>query len=124
MPVASRLTSAIAMVMALAGGSALAQQPATYSFRLSASSSNLGTCKELDASMSREHTLTVAGDKAVVKSNGGIDDDLKPAGAGLYRTEFRLGRVTLAVVADVSKSPRTLVVTEPREGCRWSGEAP
>jgi hypothetical protein len=108
----------------LVGGSAAAQQPATYEFRLAAGSRNVGVCNRLDAAMSRVHTVTVTGDKAVVKSSGGIDDNLKPAGAGIWRTDFELSRVHLVVVADLSKSPRTLVVTEPREGCRWSGETP
>lgn len=118
------LDGVIAVSMILAAGSALAQEPATYAFRLTASKSNVGTCKALDANMSRVHTLTVSGDKAVIASSGGVDDDMKAAGAGIYRTDFRLGRVGLVVVANVAKSPRTLVVTEPREGCRWSGEVP
>ena len=115
--------SVVAAAVLLHGGAA-GQQSATYTFRLVANPSNLGTCKGLDASMSREHTLTVTGNQAVIKSNGGIDDNLKPAGPGTWRTDFSLARVRLVVVADVSKSPRTLVVTEPREGCRWSGQAP
>ena len=93
---------ALIIVLAIAGaGSALARQPATYTFRLTASPSNVGTCKSLDASRSRPHTLTVTGNAAVVKSNGGIDDDLKLIGPGLYRTDFRLARVALVVVADL-----------------------
>lgn len=122
MPARSWMFMAIASV--LVGGSAAAQQPATYTFRLAKNASNVGVCNGMDASMSREHTVTVTGDKAVVKSSGGIDDDLKPAGAGIWRTEFELGRVRLVVVANLSTSPRTLVVTEPREGCRWSGQTP
>ncbi len=115
--------SALTLAAVLVSFSSEAQQTATYAFRLAPNSSNVGTCNRLDASMSREHTLTVTGDKAVVKSAGGVNDNLKPDGAGVYRTEFRHAGVTLAVVANVAQSPRTLVVTEPRAGCRWSGEA-
>ena len=124
MPARFGLMSVIATVAVLLTGNAVAQGPATYTFRLTASKSNVGTCKALDASMSREHTLTVSGDKAVIKSSGGVDDDLKPAGPGVYRTDFRLAGVGLVIVANVAQSPRTLVVTEPREGCKWSGEVP
>ena len=124
MPQKFRLMPVIAAVMIVATGDAVAQGSGTYTFRLTASKSNVGSCKALDASMSRQHTLTVSGDKAVLRSGGGIDDDLKVAGAGVYRTDFRLGRVGLVVVANVAQSPRTLVVTEPREGCKWSGEVP
>ena len=112
-----------AIVIVLAGGTASAQQP-SHVFRLTKSPSNVGACMALDAFMSREHTITVMGDKAVLKFPGGNDEDMKQVSAGTYRTELSLGRVTVEFVADVSRSPKTLVVREPREGCGWTGEAP
>jgi hypothetical protein len=114
-------TAAVLLVVA---GDAVAQQPATYTFRLAKSPSNVGVCNGLDSSMGRQHTVTVSGDRAEIRSSGGIDDTLKPGGPGVWKTDFELGRVRLVVVADLSKSPRTLVVTAPRDGCRWSGESP
>jgi hypothetical protein len=113
----------LTLASALVSFDSVAQQTATYAFRLAPNPSNVGTCNRLDASMSREHTLTVTGDKAAVKSAGGINDNLKPDGAGVYRTEFRHAGVTLVVVANTAQSPRTLVVTEPRAGCKWNGES-
>ncbi len=112
-----------AIAVILTGGIAAAQQPG-HVFRLSKSPSNVGTCAALDAAMSREHTVTVTGDKAVLKFPGGIDEPMTQVTAGTYRAEMELGRVKVEFVADVSKSPKTLVVREPREGCRWTGEAP
>ena len=43
---------------------------------------------------------------------------------GIYSTNFSLGSTTLQVVANASTSPKTLAVTEPRLGCRWSAVAP
>ena len=112
-----------AVVVILAGSAAMAQQQG-HVFRLTKNPSNVGVCSALDAAMSREHTVTVMGDKAVLKFPGGNDEDMKQVSAGTYRTELELGRVKVEFVADVSKSPKTLVVREPREGCRWTGEAP
>ncbi|TXL81532.1 hypothetical protein FHP25_03110 [Vineibacter terrae] len=112
----------LAVAAALLTGTAAAQQPAT--FRLTKSPSNTGVCNGLDAAMSREHTVTPAGDKAVLKFPGGNDEDMKQVTPGTYRTELELGRVKVEFVADLSKTPKTLVVREPREGCRWTGEAP
>jgi hypothetical protein len=114
---------AFAAVTLLAGGFVAAQQP-SHTFRLTRSPSNTGVCAGLDAAMSREHTVTVMGDKAVLKFPGGNDEDMKQVSAGTYRTELELARVKVEFVADLSRSPKTLVVREPREGCRWTGEGP
>jgi len=39
----------------------------------------------------------------------------------VYPTNFSLGGATLNLA---SKSPKTLVVAEPRLGCRWNAVAP
>jgi hypothetical protein len=42
----------------------------------------------------------------------------------VYTANLSLGGTTLNVVADASKSPKTLTVTEPRLGCRCNAVAP
>lgn len=118
-----RHAGALTILVILASSPAAGQGPG-HVFRLTKSPSNIGTCAALDAAMSREHTVTVAGDKATLKFPGGVDEAMNQVSAGTYRTQLNLGRVTVEYVADMSKSPKTLVVREPREGCRWTGEAP
>ena len=73
--------------------------------------------------MSRQHTVTIVGDTAVVKSTGGIDDVAKQVTPGVYRTKFSTGGATLDIVFDKSASPVTLSASEPKLGCKWSGAA-
>ena len=102
-----------------------AAQPAagpSYSFRL-APARNPGGCSRLDTALSREHTVTVSGATAIVKSAGGVDDVARQVSPGVYATNFSLANVRLDVTADLSKSPKTLVVVEKNAGCRWQGQA-
>lgn len=85
---------------------------------------NPAGCTRFDAALSRVHTFTAAGDTATVTSAGGISSNMTRTSPGVYTTDFRLGGTTLRVVADSSSSPKTLTVTEPRLGCRWSAVAP
>lgn len=114
------MSVAIAVV---AAGAALAQQSA-QTFRLSKNPSNIGACMALDAAMGRDHTVTPAGDKAVLTFPGGTPQNMQQTSPGVYRAQFSLGRVTIEFVADMSKSPKTLTATDARDGCRWSGTAP
>jgi hypothetical protein len=43
---------------------------------------------------------------------------------GVFTTVLGIGGTNFNVVADTSKSPKTLDVTEPRLGCRWNAVAP
>ena len=61
---------------------------------------------------------------ASLRSAGGVNSDVTQATPQVYTTNFSLGGTTLNVVADASKSPKTLTVTEPRLGCRWNAVAP
>ena len=99
-------------------------QNAPIEFRLTPDKGNLAGCTNLDASLSRAHTVTLAGDKALLKSAGGINDTLKQASPGVYKTTFSLGGVRLDVVADAAKTPRTLTVAEAQRGCHWNAVAP
>jgi hypothetical protein len=120
------LQRAFILIPALGGvlaGAALAQG-APIQFRLAAAAGNPVTCNNLDASLSRVHTVTLAGDTATIKSAGGIDDTMKQASPRVYKTSFSLGGVTLEVTADAASTPRSLNVVEPKLGCRWNAIAP
>jgi hypothetical protein len=99
-------------------------QDAPIEFRMAAAKSNPVGCTSLDASLSRVHTVTLMGDKALLKSAGGINDTMKQATPKVYKTVFTLAGVRLDVVADASKMPRTLTVTEAQRGCHWNAVTP
>jgi hypothetical protein len=101
-----------------------AAQDAAIQFRVVATDRNPSACKQFDAALSRVHTFTATGDSASLRSAGGITSNMAQTTPGVYTTNFSLGGTTLNVVADASKSPKTLVVTEPRLGCRWNAVAP
>ena len=106
-----------------APSTAAAGQPAagpTYTFRLEPAR-NLVGCSRLDTAMSRQHTVTVSGTTAIIRSNGGVDDVAKQTSPGVYVTNFSLANIRLDVTADLSTSPKTLVVVEKNAGCRWEG---
>ena len=105
------------------GQTAQLAQGVPIEFRLAPAAGNPSTCTQIDAAMSRVHTVTPMGSEATIRSAGGINDTLKQTSPNIYTTQFRLGSVTLDVVADASKMPRTLSVTEPKLGCRWNAIA-
>jgi hypothetical protein len=98
-------------------------KPVKLTFRLEKNERNPGSCMALDATLSRQHTVTIVGDTAVVKSAGGIDDVAKQVSPGVYRTKLSVSGATLDIVFDVSTSPKTLSATEAKLGCKWSGAA-
>jgi hypothetical protein len=93
-------------------------------FRLAPAKSNPVGCTALDADLSRVHTVTKTGDKATIKSAGGIDDTMKQNTPNVYTTVLSLGGTKLDVVADASVTPRTLTVTEAQRGYKWNAIAP
>lgn len=105
------------------GQAAQLAQGVPIEFRLMPVSGNPSACSRIDASMSRVHTVTPMGSEAAIRSAGGINDTLRQTAPNIYTTQFRLGGVTLDVVADASRMPRTLSVTEPKVGCRWTAIA-
>jgi len=105
------------------GQAAQLAQGVPIEFRMVPAQGNPGGCFQLDSAMSRVHTVTPMGSDATIRSAGGINDTLKQTAPNIYTTQFRLGRMTLDVVADASKMPRTLSVTEPKVGCRWNAVA-
>ena len=85
---------------------------------------NPAGCTRFDAALSRVHTFRAAGNTASVTSAGGITSNMTATSPGVYTTDFSLGGTTLRVVANTTTSPKSLTVTEPRLGCRWSAVAP
>jgi hypothetical protein len=114
------------MVASLAGlfSAGAAAQDAAIQFRVVATDRNPSACKQFDSALSRVHTLTPTGDSASLRSAGGVNSAMKQTTPGVYTTNFSLGGTTLNVVADASKSPKSLTVTEPKLGCRWNAVAP
>jgi hypothetical protein len=71
--------------------------------------------------MSRQHTITVAGTQAIIRSNGGVDIAARQITPGVYETNFSLANIGLGLVADLSKDVKTRVVRE-KNADRWQGE--
>ena len=110
-----------ALALAVGSTGVLAQQAMT--FRLAPSDRNPGSCTTADATMSRIQTVTIVGETAVLKSNGGINDTAKKAGDGLYRVRWSLGGISYDIEVDTRSQPAMLSVAEPKIGCKWSGKA-
>ena len=133
------MAAAAALVLALAGGctqSPPATSGATQSsyqagmqgtpieFRVVATSRNPSACQQFDAALSRVHTFTPAGATATLRTAGGVTSNMTQTTPGVFTTVLGIGGTNFNVVADTSKSPKTLDVTEPRLGCRWNAVAP
>lgn len=102
---------------------ATAQQTGVFKARLEPDARNIGVCGRLDTSLRREHTLTVNAKEALVVGAGGVKAKMKAAGADVYQNStVQIGGDQFLIVADLSRKPGTLVVTDSRMGCRWSGE--
>ncbi len=113
----------IAFVAAIGCGQAMAQTT-PIEFRVTATDRNPSACQRFDAALSRVHTFTRTGDTASVRSAGGVSSNMTQSSPGVFTTDFRLGGTTMRVVANTTTSPKSLDVTEPRLGCRWSATAP
>lgn len=113
---------AMAGTMMIAAG-ANGQQPEVYKARLEPNPRNVGLCMELDTSLRREHTLTVTGAAAkIMGSGGGLRADMKQTAPKVYENNtVQIGANQFRIVADLSKTPASLDVTDNRLGCRWTG---
>lgn len=115
------------MILAVAGSmmiaaTAHAQQPEVYKARLEPEAKNVGLCMEIDSALRREHTLTVTGATAKVASSGGVKANMKQTAAKTYENALvQMGPNQFKIVADLNKKPATMVITDNRMGCRWSG---
>jgi hypothetical protein len=85
---------------------------------------NPAGCTRFDAALSRVHSFQATGNAATVTSAGGVSSNMTATSPGVYTTDFSMGGTTLRVVANTTTSPKSLTVTEPRLGCRWSAVAP
>jgi len=99
-------------------------QTAPIEFRVAATDRNPSACQRFDAALSRVHTFTRTGDTASVRSAGGVSSNMTQSSPGVFTTDFSIGGTTMRVVANTTTSPKSLDVTEPRLGCRWSAIAP
>ena len=128
------LIPAAALVLALANGctqpgpaqpaSQAAMQGTPVEFRVVATTRNPSACQRFDAALSRVHTFTPAGATATLQTAGGVTSNMIQMTPGVFTTTLGIGGTNFNVVADASKSPKTLDVTEPRLGCRWNAVAP
>jgi len=110
-----------AMAAAMTCGQAMAQN--AISFRVVPTDRNPTACQRWDAELSRVHTFTPTSDGATLSTAGGINRNMTKNG-NVYTTTLALGGTNFNVAADTSKSPKTLDVSEPRTGCRWSAVEP
>jgi hypothetical protein len=101
-----------------------AAQNAGIQFRVVAGDRNPASCQQFDAALSRVHTFTPAGDAATLRTAGGVTSTMKQTTPNVFTTSLGIGGTNFNVVADTSKSPKTLDVTESRLGCRWNAVAP
>ena len=102
---------------------AVAQKPGIQ-FRVVAGDRNPSGCQQFDAALSRVHTFTAAGDAATLTTAGGVTSNMKQTTPGVFTSTLGIGGTNFNIVANTSKSPKALDVTEPRLGCRWNAVAP
>jgi len=101
---------------------AAAAQNAEVQFWLKGDPKNIQGCIAADPSFTREHTFLLVNGQAEIKSAGGINVKLKPVRADVYTGDFDLGRMNLDIVADLSKTPKTLIVVNQSLGCKWAAQ--
>jgi len=101
----------------------VAMAQTAMSFRLDKSDRNPTSCAGGDAAMSRPQQVTISNDVAIIASNGGINDKAKMVKAGLYHTKWSAGGITYEIDINTTASPATMTVSEPKLGCKWTGNA-
>ena len=109
------------VVAAITCGQAMAQN--AIDFRVVPTDRNPTSCHQWDAELSRVHTFTPTADGATLRTAGGINRNMAKNG-NVYTTTLAIGSTNFNVTADTSKSPKSLQVSEPRTGCRWSATTP
>lgn len=110
-------------LLAAACSTAPASSAAPIEFRVAPTDRNPTSCQRWDADLSRVHTFTRSGDSATLRTAGGITRTMTMTTPNVFTTTMTIGSTNFNVVADASKSPGSLDVTEPRTGCRWSAIA-
>ena len=126
MRVISKALCASMLAASLAGfnSTQATAQSAGIQFRVVAGDRNPSGCQQFDAALSRVHTFTAAGDSATLATAGGVTSNMKQTTPSVFTSTLGIGGTNFNIVADTSKSPKALDVTEPRLGCRWNAVAP
>jgi hypothetical protein len=95
-------------------------------FRLVRDERNPTRCTRFDTGgLSRGHTFRATGNTASITAANGITRNMTQTSPGVYVADnFTWGQVTFQHVVDTTGSPKSLTVTEPNVGCRWSAVAP
>ena len=109
--------------LAMAACSEMPQSQSTIEFRVVPTDRNPSACQRWDADLSRVHTVTRTGDTATLRTAGGVTRAMTMTSPNVFTTTFAIGGTNFNVVADASKSPGSLDISEPRLGCRWSAIA-
>jgi hypothetical protein len=99
-------------------------QNAPIEFRVAAGDRNPSSCQRFDSALARVHTLTATANGATLRTAGGVSSNMTQTTPNVFTTTLGIGGTNFNVVADASKSPRTLEVSEPRLGCRWNAVTP
>ncbi|WP_395714097.1 hypothetical protein [Reyranella sp.] len=118
----TRLWAVGLLALASVAQSACAQNVETE-FRVTPTDRNPSACQRWDAELSRVNSFTRTGDSATLRTAGGITRTMTQSAPNVFTTTLALGGTNFDVVADASKTPGTLEVSEPRIGCRWSAIA-
>ena len=126
MRIISKALCASMLAASLAGfiSTQAAAQNAGIQFRVVAGDRNPSGCQQFDAALSRVHTFTPAGDSATLATAGGVTSNMKQTTPSVFTSTLGIGGTNFNIVADTTKSPKALDVTEPRLGCRWNAVAP
>lgn len=122
----NRTTIGLAASAALLAGFISVQaiaQGGPIEFRVAPTDRNPSACQQWDPELSRVHTFTLTGNAATLRTAGGINRNMTQSSPNVFTTTLALGGTNFNVTADLSGSPRTLEVSEPRRGCRWSAIA-
>lgn len=118
------LSATAAVILSSVACSTVPSTPvAPIEFRVAPTDRNPSSCQRWDADLSRVHTFARNGDTATLRTAGGISRTMTMTSPNVFTTTMTIGSVNFNVVADASKSPGTLDISEPRTGCRWSAIA-
>lgn len=99
-------------------------QVQSIEFRAVPEGRNPSGCRRFDAAFSRVHTLTKNSSGAAISSAGGINVNLTEGPPSIYTASVAFGGISLNVDANAGSSPKTLVISDPRMGCRWAATTP
>ena len=79
---------------------------------------------DFDSALARVHTLTATANGVTLRTAGGVSSNMTQTTPNVFTTTLGIGGTNFNVVADASKAPKTLEISEPRLGCRWNAVTP